>query len=134
MPSNKQGNAVAMPREPLPDCTPDAMRLWLQDHSGESNLAMAYATAHNQTGWLMHELGGTSDPEFEKRYASWSKLESELCQRIIDILEIENPEEIAQRKSAGKGTHYVINPFMLRNGFSDGSGWWMGDCSDLHIE
>lgn len=28
---------------------------------------------------------------------------------------------------SGIGTHYIVLPFMERNGFLDGSGWWIPD-------
>ncbi len=127
-------NTAVLSREPLPDCTPDTIRIWLKEHCGECNLAKAFAVAHNQTGWLMHDLDENDDAITRKKYESWWELESELCQRIIDILIIEDPEGTVQRKSGDKGTHHVITPFMIRNGFSDGSGWWIGDYADLFVE
>ena len=55
----------------------------------------------------------------------WKTLDSELCSRIISILENENLEDSPLRKQEGKGTHYVVTPFMLRNGYIDGAGWWV---------
>lgn len=115
----------ALSEEPLKNTTAADLRLWVQSHTTEQDLAHAFSQVHNQTGWLIHELDDVHNPELEKKYEEWWALETELCATIIRILEKENPKDTELRKKAGKGTHYVIASFMIRNGYKDGGGWWI---------
>lgn len=56
-------------------------------------MAHAFSQVHNQTGWLMHDLDQTDDPELEKTYEEWWALETKLCTAITEILGKENPED-----------------------------------------
>ncbi len=115
----------ALTEEPLKSSTPADIRLWLQGHAAEHDLACAFAGVHNQTGWLMHDLDELDNPELEKAYEEWRKLEAELCASIIRILDEESPVDTEIRKQAGKGTHHIVTPFMIKNGYIDGGGWWI---------
>ena len=92
----------------------------------EAELAILYAEASNKTGWLMHDLDDEeADINTERVYREWCAIEEELRSRIISIIEQENPEEISSQISSGQGYYYIVEPFMLRNGFVDGNGWWI---------
>jgi hypothetical protein len=117
--------------EPLKNISPVDIRLWLQSNTTEEDLARAFSQVHNQTGWLMHDLDDAESSELEKTYEGWQKLETELYAAIVSIMDTENPQDTELRKQAGKGIHYIVTPFMLRNGYKDGGGWWISKKTDL---
>lgn len=100
------------------------VREWLVCHPGESALAYCYAFAHNRSGELMHgeeDFEGDELLVAERQADSWYDLEEELANRIICQLRRENAEPQAD------GTYYKCAPFMARNGYSDGCGWWTAE-------
>ena len=56
---------------------------------------------------------------------SWYTLERYLVAEVIRRLEEENQTKGTTYLTTGIGTHYIIKPFMERNGFVDGAGWWI---------
>lgn len=90
---------------------------WLSLHADESCLAIAMAAVGNKTGSIRHEI--SNDWAMEEVYSRWANLEKELYERIISILVKENglPQV--------KGKYFQIQPFMERNGYRAGSGWWI---------
>ena len=114
--------------EPLEGFMPDDIRQWLSDHDNEHGLAVATARVHNKVGWLHHDLNDPDIPytlEIRAVFDEWYSFEKELYERIITILRAENASGKANHTITEKGLHYVILPFMERNGFRDGSGWWV---------
>lgn len=122
---NVQEDIYVLTSEPLKGYTPEDVRTWLQDNTEESALAEALAQVHNKTGLMGHELDETDNACFEKAYEEWWALEKELYAKIIKILEQENLKKQASHKIADKGLYYVVLPFMERNGYRDGAGWWI---------
>lgn len=118
-------NVHIMTSEPIKNLTPDDIRNWLAQHNSEKSLANAFAQVHNQTAWLAHDLDDEENPCPREIYGEWRALECELCERIINILDKENEACDTRHITHGIGTHLIIQPFMQRNGYRDGSGWWI---------
>lgn len=94
----------------------------------ETELAVLYAGASNKIGWFMQDIvDEDADINTERVYQEWRAIEEELRRRIIAILEQEDPGNIRSQLSSGQGYYYIVKPFMLRNGFAYGSGWWIGN-------
>lgn len=66
-----------------------------------------------------------NDQCIEEAYNAWRDLENATYQRIWNILKLENDSGKANHILSGIGTYYIVKPFMLRNGYHDGSGWWI---------
>ena len=132
---NKDKNSIELPEgaailfsEPLEGVVPDDIRQWLSDHDNERGLAVAMARVNNKVGLLYHDLNDPDVPynlELKTIFNEWWSLEKELDEKIIKILHEENASGKANHNIAEKGLHYVIMPFMERNGFRDGAGWWV---------
>ena len=99
-------------------------------HTSDDIIAAILAGVWNEVGWLMHEL---DDPDNDKESVSayrsavdsWYTLERYLVAEVIRRLEEENQTKGTTYLTTGIGTHYIIKPFMERNGFVDGAGWWI---------
>lgn len=117
-------DTIVMASEPMPDCTPDELRAWYEGHNSERDLAITYAAASNEFWWVEdneydYERETKEYQEARRITDSWGELMDELRQKIFDILRAEGvtiPE---------KGYNTVLIPFMERNGFRDGQGWWV---------
>lgn len=103
---------------------PQDLHCWLNAHAEERSLAHAYAAVHNKIGLLCHEADEVNDPWLQEALDSWDALSEELYTAIVDILSRENQEQRAQHVIQGIGRHFIVKPFMLRNGYIDGQGWW----------
>lgn len=115
-----------MASEPLDGYSAGDFRKLCNSTLSEAELAVLYAKAHNKTGWLMHDLDDEdADINTERVYQEWSAIEEELRGRIIAIVEQEDPDKIRSQLTSRQGYYYIVKPFMLRNGFADGSGWWI---------
>lgn len=115
-----------MASEPLVGYSADDFRELCNGTLSEACLAVLYAGAYNKAGWLMHDLDDEdADINTERVFREWDAIEEELRVRIIVILEQEDPEKIRSQLSSGQGYYYIVKPFMLRNGFADGNGWWI---------
>ena len=54
-------------------------------------------------------------------------IQKELYSKVLSILEKENELGIANHDLSKAGLHFRIEPFMVRNGYRDGAGWWIKD-------
>lgn len=103
---------------------PDDVREWLSGHREEPALAYCYAFADNQWGSTEHEASDPVDsqnPYPDELCDAWFELTVELFGRIDAILESEGV------RSGEEGMCYRVAPFMARNGYSDGCGWWVAE-------
>lgn len=108
--------AVVMASEPLPGITPEKWLSMLGESYGDVELATALAGAWNKCGWLGHDLDDDDyTQEMISEHDAWWALEEELI------------AEVARRMNRECETPYVklIAPFMERNGYRDGCGWWV---------
>ena len=117
---------IIMGSEPLEGISIKQIQQLLEEDDSESNLAKVYAGVSNQVGWLMHDLDDDDcTPDIEEQYESWSALEETLRLRIFDILKQEDITALEKTVAENRGYYNVVKPFMLRNGFKGGSGWWV---------
>lgn len=113
--------------EPLKDSTPEDIRSLLQYDQTEKTLATAMAAVANQTGWIGHSLDdpdndAATNKAIELAFDEWWALEKELYVKISNILIRETPDMCIPEST---GWYYIILPFMTRNGYRDGGGWWI---------
>ena len=126
-------NKIAiMASEPLKGYTPDQMREMASKYDSDEALAAVYASVSNKTGWIGHDIGEPENDEetnnrLKKELAEWWKLEKELYAEIVSRLQKENAEKGTTYITSGKDMWYIVKPFMERNGFRDGAGWWVDE-------
>lgn len=117
-------DVVAMASEPIPDVEPSELLDWYASHHSEQGLAEAYAAAHNKAWWVEDNIYDYEEGTPDHKQAcditdAWFFVEEKLREQIFAILRSEGvsiPE---------KGYITVLTPFMNRNGFIDGNGWWI---------
>ena len=115
---------VVMGEEPAMDITPEDVRSRFAGKTDEQSLAEAYALAHNQAWWVEDneydfEVGTEEHAKAVAVTEEWMALMSEYESQIFEILKAEGVE------IPDKGRIAVLAPFMERNGFLDGQGWWV---------
>ena len=113
-------------QEPLTNHTPAEALQWFASMTDEHTIAAAHAVVSNHVGSLRHELD-EDDPWIEEAYDAWREVEEVIYQRIWTLLKTENDLGITNHTLSGIGTYYIAKPFMLRNGYRDGSGWWIAE-------
>ena len=113
-----------MGKEPVPGKTAADVRSFFADKLTEKDLADAFAVAFNQFWWVEDNIydfeKGT--PEYIKACSitdEWGALMDEYEKRIFEIL-INEGISIPDT-----GRIAVLAPFMKRNGYDDGNGWWI---------
>lgn len=117
-----KNNEYIIMSEPLPNIS---TKEWIAiNHycETESDLANTYAGASNMFFWLEDELYDDDVTQGEiKSCEEWKMLYEQMQEKILSVLKKENPKT----NFDGIGLQKLITPFMLRNGFFDGSGWWI---------
>ena len=113
-----------MAKEPVPNMSAAEVKAYFDDKHTEKDLADAYAIAHNKFWWVEdNEYDYEEDtPEHKAACAitdEWCTLMHEYKTRIFDILTSEGVVIPAT------GQIQVLVPFMSRNGYVDGNGWWI---------
>ena len=126
----KMSKAVALYKEPLEGFTPNDIRQWLLEHNSDDDFATAYALVANQAGWLMHDIGDPDNSEeedkrFSQLFDEWWALDGEILQIIIGKIKEYNAQNGTSYPTEGKGTHFIVEPFMNMHGYRDGAGWWV---------
>ena len=115
---------VIMASEPIPNKTPTDVRGYFAERKSERDLADAFAIASNKFWWVEDNVYDYEEgtPEYIAVRAitdEWGALMDEYEERIFMILRnegVEIPET---------GRNQVLEPFMKRNGYRDGNGWWI---------
>lgn len=115
---------VIMASEPIPNKTPTDVRGYFAERKSERDLADAFAIASNKFWWVEDNVYDYEEgtPEYIAACAitdEWGALMDEYEERIFMILRnegVEIPET---------GRIKVLEPFMKRNGYRDGNGWWI---------
>lgn len=102
---------------------PADVRQYLTEHSDDMILAKAMSEVWNQAGILGHELDETDDHWVEYAFWEWQELEHELFTEITKRMELANQCGEANYDLTKQGIR-LIEQFMLRNGYYDGTGWW----------
>ena len=119
-----------MATEPLMGYMPDQIREIASKYDSDEALAAIYASVSNKAGWIGHDIGEPENDEetnnrLKKEFNEWWTLEKELYAEIVCRLQKENVEKRTKHITSGKGMWFVVKPFMERNGFRDGAGWWI---------
>ena len=121
---NNLNDVVVMASEPIPDKTPTDVRNYFAERKTEKDLAKAFAIVSNKF-WRVEDNkydyeDGT--PEYIAACAitdEWGALMDEYEEKIFTILRIEGVE------IPETGRIKVLETFMRRNGYRNGSGWWI---------
>lgn len=127
---------VALLRGPLDGYIPDDIRKLFSHDNSDMNLAQLIAKVSNQVGWVSHDID-LPENDYEtneriiKEFDSWEELYEELLREVIKRLEKENKTKGTNHVLSGIGYHYIIKPFMEKNGYGDYGGWWMKDDDDV---
>lgn len=115
---------VIMAGEPIPNVSPANVRNYFIGKQTEKDLADAFAIASNKFFWVADNEYDYEEGTPEHRLAreitdAWCALMDEYEEKIFKILVSEGvviPEN---------GRIRVLKPFMARNGYVDGNGWWV---------
>ena len=122
--NDNMNDIVIMTSEPIPNKTPTDVRNYFAERKNEKDLADAYAISHNKFWWVEDDVYDYEEgtPEYEAARVivdEWGALMDEYEESIFMVL---RSEGITIPKS---GRINVLNPFMKRNGYFDGNGWWI---------
>lgn len=117
-------DTFVMCSEPSPDLTAESVEKAIGEIKTESELATLFAVVSNKAWWILDEEDDFDEETEEYRQVIektdlWFSLADKLLGRIFDILRAEGVE-IPDKKQI-----VVLGPFMKRNGFKDGQGWWI---------
>lgn len=123
-------NLLIIDHGPFKGFTPDDFRCWLSENMKEADLAVAMKYVTEKAGILRSECDLTSDSWTDYACDEWHELVIELVERIKDILSVDNRTKKTNYPLEGQGWHFIIKPFMERNGFRDGNGWWIEKSKD----
>ena len=110
--------------EPSPDLTIENANQLFDEIETEKDIADLFAIVENKAWWIEDEQYDYDvDTEEYKvvreKTRMWFSLADKLKEKIFDLLKSENVE------IPDKGQIVVLEPFMKRNGFINGSGWWI---------
>ena len=128
--SKRMTEIIALCSEPLDGFSPTQVRSMFERYTSDDTVATILAGVSNEVGWLMHELDDPDNDEelvstYRSLFDSWYALERDLVAEVIRRLEEKKQTTGTKYLTTGIGTHYIIKPFMERNGFIDGAGWWI---------
>ena len=110
--------AVVMCEEPIPGVSADEWRSMLGENYSEAALAASLAGAWNEAGWLADEVDGDDcTEEIKAKHDAWWELQVELVKKVATVLQCEFAPPY----------NSLVTPFMIRNSYRDGCGWWVKD-------
>lgn len=117
-------NIIVMSSEPYLDVTLEMVETAAKECETELELATLFAIVENKAWWIEDEEYDFAEGTEEHRQAVektelWFALADKLRKRIFCILQSEG----AEIPSTGQIT--VLEPFMKRNGYKNGQGWWV---------
>lgn len=117
-------NFIVIGSEPYLDVTLEMVEIAEKECETELELATLFAIAENKAWWIEDEEYDFAEDTEEHRQAVaktelWFALVEKLRKRIFCILQSEGVEI----PSTGQIT--VLEPFMERNGYKNGQGWWV---------
>lgn len=117
-------NIFIMSSEPFPELTADIVEKAITEIKTESELADLFAEVDNKAWWIEDEEydyneGTTEYKQSREKTDLWFSLADKLRDRIFVILQAEGVE------IPSTGQIAVLDPFMKRNGYKNGQGWWI---------
>ena len=98
---------------------------WTNIARMRTDLAELLAEVGKKTGILGHELDEFDDPWLLYAFEEWWDLEKEIYAKIVSSMERSNERGETDYDLSTPGLRYLVKPFMERNGFQDGAGWWI---------
>ena len=115
---------IVMVKEPFPNISAAEVKTFFADKHTEKDLADAFAIVSNKFWWVADNVYDYEEgtPEHIAARAitdEWCALMDEYKARIFDILTNEGVSIPAT------GQIEILAPFMARNGYTDGNGWWI---------
>lgn len=116
---------MILDQPPFEGFAPSDLRAWLSLNFTESNLALAMEKVTVQVGMLLHDCDEYDDVWLDYCIQQWRELKLELKDNILRCLERDNTENGTCYPLTGVGDYQLIKPFMEKNGYRDGSGWWI---------
>lgn len=102
---------MILTKEPFVGFMPADLRIWLREHNKDTDLAVALAEVNDH--WLVYA------------YEEWWELEKKLYDLVISSMRQANLWGEANYDLERIGLYNIVKPFMEKNGFRDGSGWWV---------
>ncbi len=122
--TNINNDTFVMCEEPMSDLTIEKANQIFDEIETEKDIADLFSVVHNKAWWIEDEEYDFEEGTDEHRKAvertdMWFALSDKLRNMIFDILKSEGVE------IPDKGQIVVLEPFMKRNGFINGSGWWI---------
>lgn len=118
-------NTLILTTEPFVGFMPSDLRMWLTDHNTDADLASALAEVNDHAGLLGHELDEVEDRWLLYAFEAWCEVELELYDLIFESMKQSNQRGETKYNLTQEGLYYRVKPFMERNGYQDGSGWWV---------
>lgn len=118
-------NTLILTTAPFVGFMPTDLRAWIKDNHTDPDLATALAEVNNRVGLLGHELDEADDPWLVYAFEAWYEIESELYDLIFESMRESNQRGETSYNLNQEGLHHRVAPFMERNGFQDGAGWWV---------
>lgn len=118
-------NTLILTTEPFVGFMPSDLRMWLTDHNTDADLASALAEVNDHVGLLGHELDEVEDRWLLYAFEAWWEVELELYDLIFESMKQSNQRGETKFNLTQEGLYYRAKPFMERNGYHDGSGWWV---------
>ena len=117
-------DVFVMCTEPSPDLTIENAKKMFDEIETEKELATLFSVVENKAWWIEDEEydfdeGTEEHKKATERTKEWFSLADKLKNKIFDILKSEGVE------IQDRGQITVLAPFMKRNGFKDGQGWWI---------
>ena len=117
-------DVIVMASEPIPNKTPSDVRNFFATRDTEKHLADAFALTSNKFWWVEDNVydyeEGTPEHAAARDLADeWGALMDEYEEKIFMILRNEGAE------IPETGRIKILEPFMKRNGYRDGNGWWI---------
>ena len=115
---------IVMLGEPAPEVSIEDARRKYSIIEGENDLAEIYAVVENKAWWYADEIYDYEEGSIEYERAicimnEWFEFAKEIKNDIFRIMRSEGVE------IPDTGHITVLRPFMLRNGYYDGDGWWI---------
>ena len=117
-------NTFAVCGEPSPGLTAEMVTKAIEEIETELELATLFASVENKAWWIEDEEYDYDEGTLEHKQAKektdlWFSLADKLKNMIFDILRLEGIEIPGTRQIT------VLEPFMKRNGYKGGQGWWI---------
>lgn len=104
--------------EPFVGFFPQDLLQWLKTEITDDQLAEAYTIVHNHCSTIMM-FSTDNDPWEDQAFYDWWDVEDEIIAIITKRM-----KETGISFPEGRGTHYLVAPFMEAHGYRDSYGTW----------